>query len=138
VRITSNPAEGAPFSAELDTVRMVVEAALDAKGRDISILEMSEVLNVADFFVIISGRSDRQVQGIINKVVDTLKLQGIKPFAIEGLEDGHWVIADFGSVVVHAFYEGTREYYSIESLWARASRLIVDDVDGSPVIRKAA
>jgi ribosome-associated protein len=138
VRIISNPSRGSHPNAELEVVGMVVGAALDAKGRDISILEMSEVLNVADYFVIVSGRSDRHVQGIMNKIIETLANTGFEPSAIEGLDEGHWVVADFGSIVVHVFYEGTRDHYSIESLWAKAGRLVVDEQNGTPVIRKAA
>lgn len=106
-------------------VREIVEACEDAKGRDLTILDVSRSMGLVDNFVIVSGRSDRQVQGIAHRIVDQLARFGIKPTAIEGLEEGQWVLLDFSDVIVHIFYEPLRSHYDLESLWLNAERIEV-------------
>ncbi|RIL10509.1 MAG: ribosome silencing factor [Proteobacteria bacterium] len=101
----------------------ILNSCKDAKGQDLKLLSISEISDVADYFVIVSGRSDRQVQGIANRILEDLAIRGIKPFSLEGLEKGHWVLMDFGDIVVHVFYEPQREYYDLEGLWAKAPRV---------------
>ena len=103
-------------------VQMAVQACEEAKGKDIAVLDVKKISDVADYFVVVSGRSDRQVQGIINRILDSLP-QSVQPLAIEGLEDGQWVLLDLGDIVIHAFYEPMREYYDIEGLWSRAKKV---------------
>ena len=102
----------------------IVNACSDAKAKDIKVFNASKVSsNLFSYFIIASGHSDRQVQGITNKIIDTLAENGIKPVAVEGLDIGHWVIMDFADVMVHIFYEPIRSRYDLESLWSRASKL---------------
>lgn len=101
----------------------IVNACQEAKGSDISLLNVSKIYDVAEYFVVVSGRSDRQVQGIANKVIQALAKFNIQPSIIEGMEEGHWVLIDFGDLVLHAFYEPTRKYYDVDTLWARAERI---------------
>lgn len=100
-----------------------VEFAAEAKGKDILALDVSTLSDLAKYFVIVSGRSDRQVQGLCNRIIEGLEERGATPNAIEGLDKGHWVVLDFDEVIVHVFYEPMRAHYDIESLWAKASRL---------------
>jgi ribosome-associated protein len=110
--------------AETMTVAQhVVQACEDVKAKDIVVLDVASISDVTDFFIVASGRSDRQVQGITNRVMEELTLMGIKPLSVEGYEDGQWVLIDCGEVVVHVFYEPVRELYDLESLWMRARRL---------------
>ena len=109
-------------------MKRIVSAASDAKGRDIVVLDVSKVSDIASYFVIVSGRSDRQVQGISNRILDGLREEGTKPFSTDGLDKGHWVLMDFSDVVVHVFYEPMREHYNLESLWASAKRVKVDSL----------
>ena len=81
------------------------------------------MFDLSDYFIIASGRSDRQVQGISNKVLDAIQKLGLEVVSIEGMEEGQWVLIDLGDIVVHVFYEATREYYDFDSLWARAERI---------------
>lgn len=99
--------------------------AADAKGaRDIVILEVGEVLVVADEFVIVSAPNDRQVKAIVDEVEQAVALAGHgKPMRVEGLDDRHWVLVDYGDVVVHVFLDETREYYELERLWSDVPRL---------------
>ncbi len=111
---------------ESDSVKVlqrVVAACEDVKGMDIAVLDVHAVSDFADYFVVVSGRSDRQVQGLTNRVIEELYASGMRPLSVEGYEDGQWVLVDCGEVVVHVFYEPVRAFYDIESLWMRAQRL---------------
>jgi ribosome-associated protein len=112
----------------LSVVKRVVSACEEVKGKDLAVLDVHSIAGFADYFVVVSGRSDRQVQGLTNRVIDELCKAGIKPLSVEGYEDGQWVLIDCGDVVVHVFYEPVREFYDIESLWMRARRLPVEQV----------
>ena len=75
-----------------DVARMVVEASHGAKGQDVSVLDVREVFDMADYFIVVSGRSDRQSQGICNKILQRLEQEGVKPAMVEGFDDGHCLI----------------------------------------------
>jgi ribosome-associated protein len=115
-------------TGSLTTVKRVVNACEEVKGKDVSVLDVRTLSDLADFFVVVSGRSDRQVQGITNRVIEELLRSGARPISVEGYEDGQWVLVDCGDVVVHIFYEPAREFYDIESLWMRAKRLSMAEV----------
>ncbi|MCO6430418.1 MAG: ribosome silencing factor [Deltaproteobacteria bacterium] len=108
----------------------IIKACGEAKGKDTVLLDVSKISDIAQYFVIVSGRSDRQVQGISNKIIQSITEMGIAPTSVEGLEEGQWVLMDTGDVVVHVFYEPTREYYDLEGLWASAKRLEVGSKNG--------
>ena len=110
----------------LAVVNEIINACSDAKGKDILVLDLRKVSDMTQYFVLVSGRSDRQVQGIANKALAALAQHGCRPDSIEGLEEGHWVLCDLGDVVLHVFYEGTRQHYDLEGLWFRADRLPVE------------
>lgn len=110
-------------SNTLGVLKRVVDACEDVKGQDIAVLDVHRISDFADYFVVVSGRSDRQVQGITNRIIEELSECGVKPSAVEGYEDAQWVLVDFGDVVVHVFYEPVREHYDIESLWIRGHRM---------------
>jgi ribosome-associated protein len=107
----------------------VAARAADAKGaRDVVILEVAEVLIVADEFVVASAPNDRQVKAIVEEVECQVAEAGLaKPLRVEGLDDRHWVLLDYGDVVVHVFLEETREYYELERLWSDVPRIAWDD-----------
>ena len=106
-----------------DVAYEIVSAMNDAKGRDITVLDVSKVFGLSDYFIVASGRSDRQVQGLASRILDAAAAYGVKPVTLEGIEQGHWVLIDFGEIVVHLFYEPLREKYDIEGLWASAERV---------------
>jgi ribosome-associated protein len=124
----------APASTELTI--SIVEASLEAKGKDISVLDVSDVFGLTDHFIIVTGRSDRQVQGICNKILESMEKRGIKPMSVEGFDQGHWVLIDFEDVIVHVFYEPVRAHYDLENLWLKAKKLDLVQKRGS--IRLAA
>lgn len=102
----------------------IVEIASDKKGSDIVMLRTAELTTMADFFVICSGRSDRQVQALAGAIVDELREDGIRPLGIEGKASARWVLLDFGSVIVHVFAPEEREYYGLERLWSKAAQVV--------------
>ncbi len=99
------------------------QLAYDTKAQDIMVLDLTTLPSFTDYFVICSGTSDRQVQAICDRVHRTLKDRQQYPLGIEGYEKGHWILMDYGPVVVHVFYSETREHYSIERFWGDAPKL---------------
>lgn len=102
----------------------IVEIASDKKGNDIVLLRTAELTTMADFFVIVSGRSDRQVQALAGAIVDELRDDGIRPLGVEGKQSSRWVLLDFGSVIVHVFAPDEREFYGLERLWGKAAQVV--------------
>jgi len=102
----------------------IVEIASDKKGNDIVMLRMAELTTMADFFVICSGRSDRQVQALAGAIVNELRDDGIRPRGTEGRQSARWVLLDFGSVIVHVFAPEEREFYGLERLWNNAVQVV--------------
>ena len=111
---------------ELD---IYVKAVLERKAENILVLDVKRLTSVADAFLICSGRSNRQVTAIADSVGRTLKKQGIKPLHIEGKTDGHWVLMDYGHVIIHIFYETVREFYDLEGLWRDAKRVVTPSME---------
>jgi ribosome-associated protein len=104
---------------------LVAARAADAKGgQDVVVLEVGDVLVVADEFVIVSASNDRLVKAIVDDVERAVDEAGHgKPQRVEGLADRHWVLIDYGDVVVHVFLDETRRYYELERLWSDVPRL---------------
>lgn len=96
--------------------------ALDKKALDVKILEIGKISSIADYLVFASGRSDKQVQAI----ADSVKV-GLKPFdrpiEVEGMNEGRWVILDYGDIIVHVFQEEVRSLYNLDELWGRGNRV---------------
>lgn len=109
-----------------DMARLAVGAALDKKALDPLALDLRGISSVAEFFVILTGTSDRHVQAVAENVIEAFDSIGIKILGEEGFREGKWVLLDYGEVVVHVFIEPVREYYDIERLWIDAPRLDLD------------
>ena len=94
----------------------------DKKARDITVLDISKISVIADFFVICSGGSSTNVQAIAGEIVDKVKEQfgGLTP-RTEGFREGNWVLLDYGDVVIHIFQEEDRRFYNLERLWGDAA-----------------
>ena len=108
-------------------IAIAAAKALDTKiGVDIKVLKVSDLTVIADYFVIASGSSTTQVKALADEVDFALTQQGVKPLHIEGKGEGGWMLIDFGSVIVHVFMEETRNYYSLERLWADAEVIPVE------------
>lgn len=101
---------------------LLVGAALEKKACDLVLLQVRELTAIADYFIICSGRSDRQVLSIAQGIEERAHKVGIRPISIEGATRGHWVLLDFSDVIVHIFYEPTRAFYDLDGLWDQAPR----------------
>jgi ribosome-associated protein len=106
-----------------DKALLCVQQALDHKAQDLVLLDVRGISSFADYFLICSGRSSRQVQGIAERMEDALRDLGIRPLGVEGRREGHWVLMDYGDVIVHVFYGPIRDVYDLESLWSEAVRV---------------
>lgn len=107
-----------------ETAKKAVEAALDKQAADILMLDIRPVSYYADYFVICSADSERQLHAVCDAVEEALSEIGVKRYRREGKEDSGWVLLDFGQVVVHVFSAPEREYYDIERLWGDATPVV--------------
>ena len=96
-------------------------ALLDKNAENVRILDLSHVSSLADYFLICSGRSTKQVQAICDSLKDSLN--GTERVRYEGYSEGRWVICDLGDVIAHVFLDELRDYYDLESLWSDAKRI---------------
>lgn len=87
-------------------------------------LRTAELTTMADYFVICTGRSDRQVSALSGAILEELRSDGIRPLGVEGRNSSRWVLIDFGSVIVHVFAPEEREYYGLERLWSKAAPVV--------------
>jgi ribosome-associated protein len=102
---------------------LFVKAILGRKALDLVMLDVGGLTSLADTFIICSGRSNRQVSAIAEFIRTDLKKNGLTPLSVEGLKEGHWVLMDYGHVVIHVFYDPVRSFYDLEGLWADATRI---------------
>lgn len=97
----------------------VVQASLDQdKGEDVVVIDLAEKSAMADYMVIVSGRSSRQVSSMAEHLMERLKVAGAGGLASEGLTRGDWVLVDAGDVIVHLFRPEVRNFYNLEKMWA--------------------
>jgi ribosome-associated protein len=88
------------------------------------LLDLRSVSLLADYFIICSGESERQVKAISNEITERTKEEGIRPLHIEGDSASGWLLVDYGSVIVHVFSPIMRDYYQLERLWSDASVVV--------------
>ena len=108
----------------LELARRIVELAEDKKAADIVLLDLAPLTTLADYFVICSGGSERQLDAIADGIIGPLRDEKTKPIGREGAAVSHWVLLDFGSVVVHILTPPERDYYGLEKLWAEAKTIL--------------
>jgi len=105
----------------LELAREAGRLALNKKGFDVRVLKVAKLSSVTDYFVIVSGEADMHVKAIARAIQEgLLEERGIKPYHVEGLTEGNWVLLDYIDVVVHVFQEPTRQFYALEKLWGDA------------------
>ena len=100
-----------------------LKAAIEKKATDPVLLEMRGITSITDYFLICSGKSDRQVQAIAQAIDKLLKKKGVHPLGQEGTSEGKWILMDYEDVIVHIFLEPVRKFYDLEGLWIDASRI---------------
>ncbi|MCB9892282.1 MAG: ribosome silencing factor [Planctomycetes bacterium] len=114
----------------LDPLQLAQRCAAIAReklGEDIEILDVSNLLKITDYFVIVTGRNRRHVQTIAAEIDQRMKAAGVSKAKIEGTEEGLWILLDFDSVVVHLQQQAAREHYALEHLWADAPRIDLEE-----------
>jgi len=102
---------------------LCLKAALEKKAIDPVLLELKGTTSFTDYFLLCSGKSDRQVQAIAQGIEEALKNKGIRPLGREGIAGGRWILMDYEDVVVHIFLEPVRGVYDLEGLWIDAPRI---------------
>jgi len=116
--------EPEPRLSPLEIARRIVDAAEDKKAADIVLLDVTALTSMADYFVVCSGGSERQLGAIADGVSEKLRDEGVRPIGREGGPGSHWTLLDFGSVIVHVFAPPERDYYQLERLWSKAKTVI--------------
>ncbi len=107
----------------LKVARICAQEGLDHKAEDLIILDVHTISSFADYFVIMSGRSTRHVQGLAESIQTKMGKKRISGANSEGLREGIWILLDYNDVIVHIFYKETRKFYDLEGLWHDASRV---------------
>jgi len=111
----------------LDKAIAAAAGALDRKAYDLKVLKVEHLSSIADYFLIATGRSDVQVQAIAHGIEERLARDEARPLSIEGLNLGHWVVLDYDDVVIHIFFEPTREFYRLEDNWLDARQVTLPE-----------
>ncbi len=111
----------------IEKARLCLDIIEERKAIDPILMEVSRLTSFTDYFLVASGASTRQVLAMSQHMARRLRDQGFKPFGIEGEQEGHWVLMDYGDVVIHIFYQPVREFYDLEGLWAEAPRVEPDE-----------
>jgi ribosome-associated protein len=108
----------------IELARRIVELAEDKKAAAIVLLDLTPLTTMADYFIVCSGGSERQIGAIADGIVSGMRDEGVRPFGREGTPASHWVLVDFGSVIVHVFTPPERDYYDLERHWAEAKTIL--------------
>jgi ribosome-associated protein len=117
----------APRSEEgLDGALAALALALDKKALEPVLLDVRELCSFCNYQLVLSGRSDRQVDAIADGISAGLKLDGLRPLGSEGARTGQWALLDYGDFVVHVFLHSAREHYDLEGLWNDAPRIAIE------------
>lgn len=98
--------------------KALVGALEEVKALDIQVLDVRNLTTITDTMIIASGRSDRQVRALADKLIEKAKELGIPPLGVEGEQQGTWILVDMGDVIVHIMHPTTRAYYQLEKLWS--------------------
>ncbi len=120
--ITQNQSNQAIDTKEL--ALQVAKAAEDKKAQDITLLKVSDVSYLADYFVIVTGFSRTQLNAIAESIEEQIEEKfNLHPIRVSGKREGNWVVQDYGDVIVHSFLPEEREYYNLEAFWGHADRI---------------
>ena len=110
-----------------DIAVLAAEAAEDKKAENIDILKVEGLTVIADYFVICSANSDKQVKAVARSIEEKLSKHGIEPRRIAGMNDARWVLIDYADIIVHVFHKRERDYYDLERLWADAEKILREE-----------
>lgn len=113
----------------LDKAKLCMKIILERKAVDPVLFEVGKLTPIADYFLIASGTSSRQVQAMATHLLKKMKKAGFRAYGLEGAEEGHWILVDYGDIVIHLFYQPFREFYDLEGLWVEAPRIPINHPD---------
>ena len=114
---------------ESKEIAIMSARAMDARrGTNITVLRLDDLTTLTDYFVVGTGNTRIQTRAMADSVEDALSEAGIRPNRIEGLQEGRWILLDYGSVIVHIFQDDDRGFYGLERLWADAPALPIEEV----------
>ena len=117
----------------LDGAMRALALALDKKALEPVLLDVRELCSFCNYQLVVSGRSDRQVDAIADGISLGLKGDGLRPLGAEGARSGQWSLLDYGDFVVHVFLHSAREHYDLEGLWSDAPRVPIDVPDDARI-----
>jgi len=120
------PATPRTDESGLDDALLALKYALDKKGLDPVLLDVRGLCSYANYQLVISGRSDRQVEAIAEGIIIGLRDEGVRVLSHEGKRSGQWALLDFGDLVVHVFHHPARDHYDLEGLWIDAPRVALE------------
>lgn len=120
------PPPAPPSTEGLDGALRALALALDKKALDPVLLDVRELCSFCNYQLVLSGRSDRQVDAIADGITSGLKQDDMRPLGAEGARTGQWSLLDYGDFVVHVFLHSAREHYDLEGLWNDAPRIPLD------------
>lgn len=124
---SSKAAARAAQPASRELALAVARVALDHKALNVEIIDVRGKVDYSDYVIVMAGRSDRHVGGLVRNIEQTLERErGARCIGVEGMPQATWVLLDYGDVIVHVFHQDTRGYYDLESLWIDAARVSVD------------
>ncbi|QJC21950.1 ribosome silencing factor [Arcanobacterium buesumense] len=123
----------------IDLTIIAARAAADVKATSITAIDVAERLALTDTFLVVSGSTERQVRAIVDSVEEAMHKAGCKRQRREGMEgEAHWVLLDFGIVMVHVQQDEDREYYALEKLWADCPMIeLPEDIKPSEVAQES-
>ncbi len=107
-----------------ELARLAVEAAAEKRATDVVMLDIRELSTIADYFVICTGATERQVRAIVQGVMEAADKANVAPFRPPGIIDPNWALLDYGDVVFHAFTPATRQFYKLDRLWQNAPTVV--------------
>ena len=110
-----------------ERVLLCVNAALEKKPKDLVILKIQEISSFADYYVLMSGSSDREVQALASAIQEKMKKAGVLPLGTEGTTFGKWILLDYIDVVISVFHEPIRAFYDLERLWSDAPTMKIPE-----------
>ena len=100
-----------------EIVKLAVKVMEDKKGTEIKVIDISKVSVIADYFILVSGSSQRQTQAICDEIEFQLGKNGVEPKDKEGYQNGNWILLDYRDVVIHIFNSEDRRFYNLERIW---------------------
>jgi ribosome-associated protein len=114
--------ENEPVISPKEKAELLLRAALTKKAMNPVLIRLEKLSSLTDYFLIVSAGSGKQVKAIAEAILEESRTVHMKPFSVEGTTQGHWALLDYGDVIVHVFFEPTRDFYDLEGLWAEAPR----------------